>query len=276
MPAIECRDLVVGFGDVRAVDGVSFDVAEGKLFAMLGPNGAGKSTTLSVLCTLRRPTAGTIRVAGFDLSRDAARVRARIGVLFQDATLDGRLTGMENLRLHALVYGVPRRERRRRLREAVDLTGLGEAIHRQTRTYSGGMKRRLEVARALLHRPAILFLDEPTLGLDPQTRRQLWGHLAGLVRDGVTLFLTTHAMAEAEAADHVAILDHGKLVAQGSPAQLKEALPTDAVTRQPEAARGASLEDVFVHLTGHSIRDDEASARDVQRAVLSKRGRLQP
>jgi ABC-2 type transport system ATP-binding protein len=267
--AIRCDGLKVRFGDTTAVDGVTFDVARGALFGFLGPNGAGKSTTLSVLCTLRAPSAGRAEVAGFDVARSPHEVRRRIGVLFQDPCVDDRLTGLENLKLHAMVYGVPRKERPRRLEEAVELTGLGDAIARTVRTYSGGMRRRLELARVLLHDPEILFLDEPTGGLDPQTRRAFWGHLEELRRRrGVTVFLTTHYLDEVESADDVVIIDHGRLVAQGSPSELK-----GRVTR--ENAQGASaLEDVFVHLTGAAVRADEASARDHVRGAFKQRGGL--
>lgn len=272
-PAIECESLVVRYGDLVAVDGATFSVEPGKLFGFLGPNGAGKTTTISVLCTLREATSGTVRVAGFDAHRAPAEVRARIGVLFQDPTLDDRLTGRENLALHAAVYGVPRAERAKRLDEAIEMTGLGDAIDRQTRTYSGGMKRRLELARVLMHRPSVLFLDEPTSGLDPQTRRQLWDHLTMLrAREGVTLFLTTHYMEEAERADAVAIIDHGKVVATGTPAELAASLPESAVPKRAPKT-GATLEDVFVHLTGRDIRDENAGIKDVVRGAMARRGR---
>jgi ABC-2 type transport system ATP-binding protein len=267
--AIRCDGLQVRFGDAIAVNGVSFEVARGALFGFLGPNGAGKSTTLSVLCTLRAPSAGRAEVAGFDVVRAPREVRRRIGVLFQDPCVDDRLTGLENLKLHAMVYGVPRKERPRRLEEAGELTGLGDALGRAVRTYSGGMRRRLELARVLLHDPELLFLDEPTGGLDPQTRRAFWSHLAELrARRGITVFLTTHYLEEVEAADDVAIIDRGRLIAQGSPAELKARLSGEA------AASGSALEDVFVHLTGGAIREDEASGRDQVRGAIRKRGSL--
>jgi ABC-2 type transport system ATP-binding protein len=255
------------------VDTLSFEVPRGALFGFLGPNGAGKSTTLSVLCTLRRPTSGTASVAGFDVVREPAEVRRRIGVLFQDPCVDDRLTGLENLKLHAMVYGVPRKERGRRLDEASALTGLGDALGRPVRTYSGGMRRRLELARALLHRPEILFLDEPTGGLDPQTRRAFWSHLSELRRQqGITVFLTTHYLEEAEDADAIAIIDHGRIVASGSPAELKAQLGATVPRERPPS--GAALEDVFVALTGRNIRDDEASGRDMVRAAVKRRGSI--
>ncbi len=270
--AVECRGLRVRFGNVVAVDGIDLHVEPGTLFGFLGPNGAGKSSTISVLCTLRPPSEGSARVAGFDCWHQAPQVRARIGVIFQDPTLDDRLTGRENLLLHARVYGVPRAERNARLREAVELSALGEAIDRQVRTYSGGMKRRLELARVLLHRPQVLFLDEPTTGLDPQTRRHFWERLDALRREcGVTLFLTTHYMEEAERADQVAILDHGRIVAEGSPAELKARLPAESIPAAPPPP-GPSLEDVFVHLTGRALREDEASGHQRIRDAMARRG----
>jgi ABC-2 type transport system ATP-binding protein len=265
--AIRAEDLCVHLGDTLAVDRLSLEVARGALFGFLGPNGAGKSTTVSVLCTLRAPSRGHALVAGFDVAREPHEVRRRIGVLFQDPCVDDRLTGLENLKLHAMVYGVPRKERTRRLSEAVALTGLGDAIGRSVRTYSGGMRRRLELARVLLHEPEVLFLDEPTGGLDPQTRRAFWAYLAELrKRRGITVFLTTHYLEEVESADAVAIIDKGRLVAQGTPASLKAKL-----AREGDHA-DAGLEDVFVHLTGGGIRDEQASGRDHVRGALRQRG----
>ncbi|MET0339704.1 MAG: ATP-binding cassette domain-containing protein [Polyangiales bacterium] len=283
-PAIRCDALQVRFGDTRAVDGLSFEVARGALFGFLGPNGAGKSTTLSVLCTLRRPTAGSAHVAGFDVAREPGEVRRRIGVLFQDPCVDDRLTGLENLRLHAMVYGVPRKVRARRLEEASALTGLGDALQRPVRTYSGGMRRRLELARALLHRPDILFLDEPTGGLDAQTRRTFWRHLAELrAQRGMTVFLTTHYLEEAEAADAIAIIDRGRIVASGTPRALKSefaarapghAVGAPGLARSPDhdSHDATALEDVYVALTGAAMRDDAASGRDHVRGAVQRRG----
>jgi ABC-2 type transport system ATP-binding protein len=263
-----CEHLSVRFGDHTAVDDLSFRVARSSLFGFLGPNGAGKSTTVSVLCTLRAPSAGRAQVAGFDVAREPDAVRARIGVLFQDPCVDDRLTGLENLRIHALVYGVPRAQRRARIAQAAELSGLGAQLGNVVRSYSGGMRRRLELARVLLHEPEILFLDEPTAGLDPQTRRSFWSHLHELRKQrGITVFLTTHYLEEVEAADAVTIVDRGKAVAHGSPSELKARLP-------PELAQGKpALEDVFVHLTGNAIRDEEASGRDQARREIQRRGR---
>lgn len=263
--AIRCDGLTVRFGAVTAVDAVSFSVERGALFGFLGPNGAGKSTTVSVLCTLREPTAGRAEVAGFDVHKQATEVRRRIGVLFQDPCVDDRLTGRENLLLHARVWGIARDARSQRIAEAVERSDLGDAIDRQMRTYSGGMRRRLELARVLLHEPEVLFLDEPTAGLDPQTRRAFWAHLADLRRTrDLTILLTTHYLAEVEQADAVAILDHGRIIAEGTPAELKARLPEDAEARD--------LEDVFVHLTGRELREEAASDRDLVRSAVSRRG----
>jgi len=267
--AIRCHDLSVRFGETVAVDHLSFTVERGAFFGFLGPNGAGKSTTVSVLCTLRAPSGGTAQVAGFDVAKDPHDVRKRIGVLFQDPCVDDRLTGLENLRLHAMVYGVPRKERPRRLDEAVALTGLGDAISRSVRTYSGGMRRRLELARVLLHEPDVLFLDEPTGGLDPQTRRAFWAYLADLrAQRGTTVFLTTHYLEEVEAADALAIIDHGHIVATGSPTELRQNFAAE------HGGIECRLEDVFVALTGHRIREDAASGRDHVREAVQKRGRV--
>ncbi len=267
--AITVEELGVRFGDHWAVKNLSFRVPRGCFFGFLGPNGAGKSTTVSVLCTLLAPSAGQARVAGLDVVKAADAVRSRIGVLFQDPCVDDRLTGLENLRLHAMVYGVPRAERAQRLERALELTGLGDSIQKLVRTYSGGMRRRLELARVLLHEPEVLFLDEPTAGLDPQTRRTFWQHLEVLrAQRGMTVFLTTHYLEEVEAADSVVIIDAGSVVAHGSPSELKARLP-------PELAHGKSaLEDVFVHLTGSQIRKDAASSRDNVRHEIKRRGNL--
>jgi ABC-2 type transport system ATP-binding protein len=265
--ALVCEELSVRYGDVVAVDKVSFTVPRGCFFGFLGPNGAGKSTTVSVLCTLRAPTSGRVHVAGSDVVREPHKVRARIGVLFQDPCVDDRLTGRENLKLHAMVYGVPHNVRAKRMDHAIELAGLGEAISRPVRTYSGGMRRRLELARVLLHEPEVLFLDEPTAGLDPQTRRAFWSHLTELRKErGMTVFLTTHYLEEVEGADRIAILDHGRIIAHGTPSELKARLPSDM--------GHADLEDVFVHLTGEAIRGEGASNRDVVRDNVQKRGRI--
>jgi ABC-2 type transport system ATP-binding protein len=227
---VEIEGLVKRFGDLTAVDGISLDVEAGEIFGFLGPNGAGKSTTIKILSTLLAPTSGRAKIAGFDVAKEPAEVRKELAIVFQDPSLDDRLTARENLGLHCVIYAVPRSERAGRIAaslEALDLVAVADA---RVRTFSGGMRRRLEVARALLHRPKILFLDEPTTGLDPQTRRSLWKRLAEL-RDEtkLTIFMTTHYLDEAEHCDRIAIIDHGKLVAEGSPESLRRGVGKDRV-----------------------------------------------
>jgi len=233
--AIEVTDLKKSYDAIEAVRGINFSVAAGEIFGFLGPNGAGKTTTIKILCTLLQATSGTARLAGLDVSTSPAEVRRRIGVVFQDPALDDRLTAEENLSLHAVVYRVPRSERAVRIDEALHFVDLHDRRKDLTRTFSGGMKRRLEIARGLVHRPDILFLDEPTTGLDPQTRARTWEVLRELRRRfGTTLFLTTHYMDEAENCDRIAIVDHGLIVALDTPAALKQRVGKDQV-----AARSA-------------------------------------
>jgi ABC-2 type transport system ATP-binding protein len=229
--AIEVQELRRTFGDFTAVDGVSFDVPRGEIFGFLGPNGAGKTTTISMLCTLLRPTGGRALIGGADVARESDAVRRQIGIVFQDSTLDERLTARENLTFHGEIYGMEREVIRERVTEMLQRVGLEDRQDHQVMTFSGGMKRRLEIARGLLHHPTALFLDEPTIGLDPQTRRSLWEYAQSL-RDaeGVTIFLTTHYMDEAEACDRIAIIDHGKIVALDTPSHLKGRLGGDVVT----------------------------------------------
>ncbi|MDR5694953.1 MAG: ATP-binding cassette domain-containing protein [Armatimonadota bacterium] len=230
MNAIEAENLTRRFGDFTAVQDVSFTVAEGEIFAFLGPNGAGKTTTINMLCTLLRPTSGTARVGGYDVRRAPHAVRRNIGLVFQDPSLDDRLTAWQNLWFHAMLYDLPRGEFHRRARYLLDLVELMEHAHREVRTFSGGMKRRLEIARGLLHRPKVLFLDEPTLGLDPQTRRHIWEHIISLRdKEGSTIFFTTHYMDEAENADRIAIIDHGRIVALDTPENLKATIGGDVL-----------------------------------------------
>ncbi len=228
---IEVEGLVRKFGNFTAVDGVTFSVQEGEIFGFLGPNGAGKSTTINVLCTLLRPTAGRALVNGYDVRTQQSQVRDSIGLIFQDPSLDDRLTGRENLQFHAMLYDVAREEFKRRANELLRMVDLIDKADAIVRTYSGGMKRRLEIARGLLHHPRVLFLDEPTLGLDPQTRRHIWEYLLKL-RDaeGVTMFMTTHYMDEAEHCDRIAIIDHGKIIALDTPDRLKSLVGGDVVT----------------------------------------------
>ncbi len=228
--AVEIEGLVKRFGDLAAVDGISLSVASGEIFGFLGPNGAGKSTTIKILSTLLAPTSGRATIAGFDVARQPADVRRALALVFQDPSLDDRLTAKENLALHCVIYGVPRSERAGRIAASLEALDLAAVTDARVRTFSGGMRRRLEVARALLHRPRVLFLDEPTTGLDPQTRRSLWARLAELRRDaGLTIFMTTHYLDEAEHCDRLAIIDHGKLVAEGSPESLRRGVGKDRV-----------------------------------------------
>lgn len=229
--AIEARGLVKRYGAVTAVDGIDLRVPAGSIYAMLGPNGAGKTTTINLLITLTPPSEGVARVAGFDIVRQADKVRARIGVTFQDIVLDQDLSGRQVLDFHGRLYRQPAELRRRRIAELVELVQLGDAIDRSVRTYSGGMKRRLELARGLMTEPEVLFLDEPTQGLDPQNRVGIWDYIRNLNRSGgLTLLLTTHYMDEAEAlARRVGIVDHGKLVAEGEPDELVAALGADVI-----------------------------------------------
>ncbi|MGH2718305.1 MAG: ATP-binding cassette domain-containing protein, partial [Actinomycetota bacterium] len=229
-PAIEARDLRKRFGDFEAVRGVSFKVMPGETYGFLGPNGAGKSTTISMLCTLLLPSDGLALVAGFDVERERAEVRRRIGLVFQDTTLDDYLTAIENLRFHAELYGVPKEAVNDRVKKVMDMVGLWDRKDSIVRTFSGGMKRRLEIARGLLHSPRVLFLDEPTVGLDPQTRLHIWGYINELKRrEQITMFLTTHYMDEAEYCDRIAIMDGGNIVIEGTPEELKAGVGKDRV-----------------------------------------------
>ena len=233
--AIEAHDLQKRYEEIEAVRGVSFRVAPGEVFGFLGPNGAGKSTTISMLCTLARPSGGQATVAGFDVVTHQAEVRRRIGLVFQDTTLDDYLTAEENLRFHAELYGVPRAEVAGRMRTVLEMVELWDRRHGVVRTFSGGMKRRLEIARGLLHSPRVLFLDEPTLGLDPQTRLHIWEYLRELKRrEGITMFLTTHYMEEAEYCDRIAIIDHGLIVTVDTPEALKASVGADRIQLRTE------------------------------------------
>jgi ABC-2 type transport system ATP-binding protein len=254
---IEVRNLTKRFDDIVAVRDISFQVKRGEIFAFLGPNGAGKTTTVNMLTTLLAPTSGMIRIDGFDPVKQSNEVRKRFGIVFQDPSLDSELTALENLQLHCALYRVPREERGRRMEQLLRLFELWERRKSYVKQFSGGMKRRLEIARCLLHTPKIIFLDEPTLGLDPQTRHQLWNQVRKLNdKEGVTVFLTTHYMEEAERVAHrIAVIDHGQIVALGSLDELKQ--QTNAET----------LEQAFLTLTGSTIRDETASSRDQMRTV---------
>jgi len=249
---IHVKELVKKFGDFTAVDHISIDVAAGEIFAFLGPNGAGKTTTIKMLTTLLRADKGEIRIDGLDPAEQSNEVRRRFGIVFQDASLDGDMTAWENMEMHGVFYHVPRKLRNERTEQLLRLFELWERRNDAVKLFSGGMKRRLEIARSLLHTPKILFLDEPTLGLDPQTRNQLWTQVKHLNQtEGVTVFLTTHYMDEAErVAQRIAVIDHGKIVALGSSAELKQQTGTE------------SLEGAFLALTGSTIRDEAANSAD--------------
>ncbi len=230
-PAIVVRELAKDFGEVKAVRGVDFEVATGEVFGFLGPNGAGKTTTINMLCTLAKPTAGSATVAGHDVVTERDDVRRNIGLVFQDPTLDGYLTGEQNLKLHAELYGVQSQLVAPRMQQVMTMVGLWDRKDSPVATYSGGMRRRLEIARGLMHSPRVLFLDEPTIGLDPQTRRSIWTYIRELKqREEITIFMTTHYMDEAEWCDRIAIMDHGEIVALDAPETLKEQVGTDRVT----------------------------------------------
>ncbi len=231
--AVQVEGLTKNFNGLMAVDRVSFKVPAGEVFGFLGPNGAGKTTTVKILCTLLRPTAGTAWIAGYDVEREPNRVRKSLGIIFQDPSLDDRLTAWENLRFHGIIYKVPRRELSARIEQALTLMELADRADDLVRNFSGGMKRRLEIARGLLHSPQVLFLDEPTIGLDPQTRHRIWEYLLKLRQErSITLFMTTHYMEEAEYCDRIAIIDHGAIIALDTPSQLKTRVQGDMISLQ--------------------------------------------
>ncbi len=246
--AIEVRGLVKNYDDVQAVRGVDFEVAAGEVFGFLGPNGAGKTTTINMLCTLVTPTAGSASVAGHDVVHERDDVRRNIGLVFQDPTLDNYLTAVQNLRLHAELYGLQRDVVAPRMQQVLEMVGLWERKDSPVGTFSGGMRRRLEIARGMMHSPRVLFLDEPTIGLDPQTRRSIWTYIAELKeREEITIFMTTHYMDEAEWCDRIAIMDNGQIVALDRPDILKAQVGTDRVmihTDDDDAAI-AALKDRF-------------------------------
>jgi ABC-2 type transport system ATP-binding protein len=243
---IQVSHLSKTFGEIRAVDDVSFEVPQGEIFAFLGPNGAGKTTTIKMLTTLLRPTSGEVRLDGLDPVTRQNDVRRRFGIVFQDPSLDQDLTAWENMQIHGVLYHVPRAVRHERAETLLKLFDLWDRKDSIVKTFSGGMRRRLEIARGFLHTPKILFLDEPTLGLDPQSRNQLWTHVKQLNQtEGTTVFLTTHYMEEADRVAHrVGVIDHGRLVARGSSDELKTQTGTD------------SLEQAFLALTGTTIREE--------------------
>ena len=231
MVIIKTNALTKSYGKIQAVRSIDLNIEKGEIFGLLGPNGAGKTTTIGMLCTIIRPTSGSASIAGYDVIKEPAQVRRKVGIVFQDPTLDTVLTGRENLELHARLYGVPSDIRGRRITEMLELVDLKQRSNDITRTYSGGMRRRLELARGLLHRPAVLFLDEPTLGLDPQTRARIWEYIKKMAQmEQTTVVLTTHYMEEAEqVCDRVGIIDHGRIIALNSPESLKESMGGDMV-----------------------------------------------
>ncbi|MBN1166250.1 MAG: ATP-binding cassette domain-containing protein [Methanospirillaceae archaeon] len=325
MNAVTVSDLTKKFGDFVAVDNISFEIAQGEIFGLLGPNGAGKTTTISMLATMLDPTAGSAEVCGYDVRKNEDGVRKSIGIVFQDPSLDEELTAGENMDFHGRLYRIPKKTRLERIVELLDLVGLTERKDDLVKTYSGGMRRRLEIARGLLHRPQVLFLDEPTLGLDPQTRNYLWEYIERLNREmGITVIITTHYMDEADRlCKRIAIVDKGKIVALDSPEQLKRQVGGDVVTvfspDYPEALASLNiswierierydgffsialsdveehlselmklliqyeiairsvsihkptLEDVFLHYTGRSIRNEEAGTKDHMRMAYRAR-----
>ena len=252
---ISVKNLTKTFKDFRAVDNISFNVKRGDIFAFLGPNGAGKSTTIKMLTTLLSPTEGTIVLNGDDPVKNQNGVRHSFGIVFQDPSLDDDLTALENMFYHAVLYKVDKRQRHQRIKKLLEFVELWDRRNALVKTFSGGMKRRLEIARGLLHHPKILFLDEPTLGLDPQTRKHTWDYIKNInQKENMTVFFTTHYMEEAEQiAQKIAIIDHGKIVAQGTNKELQNLTKTN------------SLEEAFLSLTGHEIRNEELSAIDRMR-----------
>ena len=323
MIMIEVQDLARSFGKIEAVKAVSFSVEEGEVFGFLGPNGAGKTTTINMLCTLLRPSGGSARVNGYDVARQRSQVRRSIGLVFQQPTLDEYLSAEQNLRFHGYAYGIPAQVREQRIHDLLTMVELWDRRKGSVRTFSGGMKRRLEIARGLLHHPRVLFLDEPTLGLDPQTRHHIWNYLQELrEREHLTIFLTTHYMDEAENCGRIAIIDHGTIVALASPEGLKNAVGGDLITfSTADNAAAASevrdryhvepvvqdgqvrfhvasgetflpdfvrefpqrllsvglrrptLEDVFLTMTGHEIRDSELDMKDMLLQGMGRWGR---
>jgi ABC-2 type transport system ATP-binding protein len=260
---IRTEHLTRCFGAVIAVNDVSFEVGAGEIFAFLGPNGAGKTTTIRMLTTLLKPSSGHMELDGLDIARQPHEVRRRFGIVFQDSSLDIELTARENMTIHAVLYRVPATERAARTERLLRMFDLWDRRDDLVKRFSGGMRRRLEIARSLLHTPRVIFLDEPTIGLDPQTRNQLWTHVRALnEQDGVTVFLTTHYMDEAErVAQRIAIIDHGRIIAQGTPAQLKE------------QTQAESLEQAFLKLTGDQIREEVANSTDRMRQMARGWGR---
>ena len=322
MDVIETCNLVKKFGELEAVNRVSFTVKAGEVFGFLGPNGAGKTTTINMLCTLLKPTAGQATVNGFDVIKERSQVRESIGLVFQEPTLDDYLTAEQNLRFHAYAYAIPKNILEPRLKELLDMVELWDRRKGKISTYSGGMRRRLEIARGFLHHPTVLFLDEPTLGLDPQTRHRIWDYIHGLrKRENLAIFMTTHYMDEAENCDRIAIIDYGQIVALDTPERLKNAIGGDVIAIKTEdnekalrlleeeykfapsvengvvsftvphgeeflpgfvsgfplrllsiGLRRPTLEDVFLKLTGHTIREQQVDPMPRMRRMMRMRG----
>ena len=260
---ISAENVTKRFGDVVAVDDISFAVAKGEIFAFLGPNGAGKSTTIKMLTTMLRPTGGTLKLAGHDVAHDQDEARKAFGIVFQDPSLDEELSAYENMELHATLYSIPRKDRQARIEELLRLVELWGRKDSMVKTFSGGMRRRLEIARGLLHEPRILFLDEPTLGLDTQTRNLMWNYVKRLSQEkDMTIFFTTHYLDEAEdVAERIAIIDHGKIIVQGTTAELCKQTKTK------------SLEEAYLKLTGTDIRDDSSAGNDGLNMRMAMRNR---
>lgn len=252
---IEVKNLTKKFKEFTAVDNISFTVDKGDIFAFLGPNGAGKTTTIKMLTTLLKPTKGEIILNGFNSVQDPSDVRNSFGIVFQDSSLDDELSAFENMEFHGVLYGVPKKVRGERIKQLLEMVDLWDRKNEFVKNFSGGMKRRLEIARGLLHHPKILFLDEPTLGLDPQTRNHIWKYIKELnEKEEITVFLTTHYMDEAEKmANKIAVIDHGKIIAQGTADELKKATNTN------------SLEEAFIKLTGYQIREEKVSNINLRR-----------
>ena len=261
--AISVKDLSKYFTEVLAVDNISFEVKKAEVFGFLGPNGAGKTTTINILCTLLIPTYGEAIVNGFNVVSSPDEVRKSIGIIFQDPSLDERLTAYENLNFHGMIYHLSPKARKARIEEVLNMIGLYSKKDYIVRTFSGGMKRRLEIARGLMHRPKILFLDEPTIGLDPQTRQYIWDYILNFSqKEKITVFLTTHYMDEAEICQRVGIIDYGKIVALDTPGALKNKYAA------------TSLNDVFLEVTGRNIREEEPNNKERLRQFLRARRRL--
>jgi ABC-2 type transport system ATP-binding protein len=260
---IVVSSLTKKFNSLTAVDNISFSVKHGEIFAFLGPNGAGKTTTIKMLTTLLKPTSGSLQINGYDVLKDQDNVRKSFGIVFQDQSLDNELTAFENMEFHGVLYGVPKALRRQRIEQLLKFVGLWDRKDSLVKTYSGGMRRRLEIARGLVHHPKVLFLDEPTLGLDPQTRNNIWDHILGLNKEeGMTIFFTTHYIEEAEkVASRVAVIDQGKIISMGTSAKLKK----DTKTK--------TLEDAFLKLTGKSIREEASSGKEEMRMARRMWGR---